>query len=126
MRQDPTAGTIMIMLRKLKIHGLGSGRGRADRARGLPPLRQSCRFSRSFVRRGGQGGEVRHDENSRVWVTTWSELIREGEGRLQFIQDKLRVELSGEEIELRIAVLRTSLQGGQAAKVVPFREAKAR
>jgi hypothetical protein len=60
------------------------------------------------------------NENSRVWVKTWSELIRECEGRLQFIQDKLRVEVSGEEIEQRIAVLRTSLQGGQAAKVVPF------
>lgn len=59
-------------------------------------------------------------ENSRVWVKTWSELIRECEGRLQFIQDKLRVEVSGEEIEERITVLRTSLQRGQAAKVVPF------
>jgi hypothetical protein len=60
------------------------------------------------------------NENSRVWVKTWSELIRECEGRLQFIQDKLRVEVSGEEIEQRIAVLRTSLQGGQAAEIVPF------
>jgi hypothetical protein len=59
-------------------------------------------------------------ENSRVWVKTWSELIRECEGRHRFIQDKLRVEVSGEEIEERIAVLRTSFQRGQTAKIVPF------
>jgi hypothetical protein len=59
-------------------------------------------------------------ENSCVWVKTWSELIRECEGRHQFIQDKLRVEVSGEEIEERITSLRTSFQRGQAAKVVPF------
>ena len=63
-------------------------------------------------------------ENSRVWVKTWSELIRECEGRLQFIQDKLRVEVSGEEIEQRISVLKTSLQRGQAEKVAQFPRAE--
>jgi hypothetical protein len=60
------------------------------------------------------------NENSRVWVKTWSELIRECEGRLQFIQDKLRVEVSGDEIEERIAVLRNSMQGTQTGRVIPF------
>jgi len=63
-------------------------------------------------------------DNSRVWVKTWSELIRECEGRLQFIQDKLRVEVSGDEIEERIAMLKASIQRVPAAKVVPFPRAE--
>jgi hypothetical protein len=61
-------------------------------------------------------------ENSRVWVKTWSELIRECEGRLHFIQDKLRIEVSDNEIEERIAALKTSMLKGDPSKVVQFRK----
>jgi hypothetical protein len=53
-------------------------------------------------------------------VKTWSELIRENEGRLRYIQEKLRVEVSADEIEQRIAVLKSSMQRGQAGQVVQF------
>jgi len=42
----------------------------------------------------------------KVWVKTWGEIIRECEGRLKFIQDRLKVEVSEDEIESRIANLR--------------------
>lgn len=53
-------------------------------------------------------------------MKTWSELIRENEGRLRYIQEKLRVEVSADEIEQRIAVLKSSMQRGQAGQVVQF------
>ena len=59
-------------------------------------------------------------ENYRVWVKTWSEIIRECESRLQFIQEKLRIEVSGNEIEERIAILKTSMQRGTTGKVIQF------
>jgi hypothetical protein len=37
--------------------------------------------------------------NSKVWVKTWAELIRDCDARLHFIQDKLRVEVSAGEID---------------------------
>lgn len=45
----------------------------------------------------------------REWVKTWAELIRECEGRLRFIQERLKVEVSEEEIERRIEILRGSI-----------------
>lgn len=47
--------------------------------------------------------------NSQVWVKTWSELIRECESRLSFIQNKLRVEISADEINAKILALRSSV-----------------
>lgn len=47
--------------------------------------------------------------NSEVWVKTWAELIRDCDARLHFIQDKLRVEVSAEEIDSKIAALRASV-----------------
>lgn len=44
-----------------------------------------------------------------VWVKTWSELIRECEARLKFVQDRLQVEVSAEEIEERISQLKASI-----------------
>jgi hypothetical protein len=44
-----------------------------------------------------------------VWVKTWSELIRECEARLHFITEKLQIEVTTEEIELRIAQLKASI-----------------
>lgn len=47
--------------------------------------------------------------NSKVWVKSWAEIIRDCEGRMHFIQDKLRVEISDSEIEDRIASLKKSM-----------------
>lgn len=47
--------------------------------------------------------------NSRVWVKTWADIIRECEARLDFVQQRLQVEVSAEEIEGRIADLKSSI-----------------
>jgi hypothetical protein len=47
--------------------------------------------------------------NHKVWVKSWAELIRDAESRLKFVQDKLRIEVSAEEIEERIAKLKASV-----------------
>jgi hypothetical protein len=47
--------------------------------------------------------------NHKVWVKSWAELIRDCEGRLDFVQEKLRIEVSAEEIEDRIAQLKSSI-----------------
>jgi uncharacterized small protein (DUF1192 family) len=47
--------------------------------------------------------------NHKVWVKSWSELIRECETRLGFVQEKLRIEVSAQEIEDRIALLKASI-----------------
>lgn len=44
-----------------------------------------------------------------VWVKTWAEVIRECEARLHFIAQKLQVEVTTAEIELRIAQLKSSI-----------------
>lgn len=45
----------------------------------------------------------------RVWVKTWAELIREAEGRIEFVQEKLQIEVSDDEIEDRISKLKSSI-----------------
>ncbi|RUZ98693.1 ATP-binding protein [Mesorhizobium sp. M7A.F.Ca.US.001.02.1.1] len=50
-------------------------------------------------------------DNATVWVKTWAEIVRDCESRLHFIQDRLKFELPAEEIEMRIAALKTSLIG---------------
>jgi hypothetical protein len=47
--------------------------------------------------------------NHKVWVKSWAELIRDCEARLKFVQDKLRIEVSAEEIQERIAILKASV-----------------
>jgi hypothetical protein len=47
--------------------------------------------------------------NHKVWVKSWAELIRDCESRLDFVQEKLRIEVSAEEIDRRIAQLRSSI-----------------
>jgi len=42
-------------------------------------------------------------------VKSWAELIRDCESRLDFVQEKLRIEVSAEEIEDRIAQLKSSI-----------------
>ena len=54
-------------------------------------------------------------DTHKVWVKTWAELIRECEGRLRFVQERLQIEVSAEEIEKRIAQLKASiLRTGQS------------
>jgi hypothetical protein len=47
--------------------------------------------------------------NHKVWVKTWAELIRDCETRLDFVQKKLQIEVSTQEIEQRIAQLKSSI-----------------
>jgi hypothetical protein len=47
--------------------------------------------------------------NHKVWVKSWAELLRDAEGRLRFVQDQLRIEVSAEEIGKRIAELKVSV-----------------
>lgn len=47
-----------------------------------------------------------YGDNFKFWIKTWAEVVRENEARLQFVQQKLQVEVSDEEIEQRIADLR--------------------
>jgi Histidine kinase-, DNA gyrase B-, and HSP90-like ATPase len=48
-------------------------------------------------------------ENYQVWVKTWGEIVREAESRLQFITEKLQIEVSDDEIEQRIKDLRSAI-----------------
>jgi hypothetical protein len=50
----------------------------------------------------------------KVWVKSWAELLRDAEGRLKFVQDQLRIEVSTEEIEKRIAELKASVLKSEA------------
>lgn len=45
-------------------------------------------------------------DNFKFWIKTWAEIVRENEARLNFVQDKLRVEVSDVEIEAKITELR--------------------
>lgn len=53
-------------------------------------------------------GLVVNKPNSKVWLKTWAEIIRDSESRLHFIQEKLNIEVADEEIEERIAQLKSS------------------
>ncbi|URK86074.1 hypothetical protein LP421_02870 (plasmid) [Rhizobium sp. RCAM05350] len=46
---------------------------------------------------------------AKVWVKRWSEILRAAEGRLKFVQDVLKVEVSDKELDKRFDVVRTSL-----------------
>lgn len=45
----------------------------------------------------------------KVWVRTWAEIVRNAEARLRFVEEKLRINVSAEEIEERIAQLKASI-----------------
>jgi hypothetical protein len=62
-----------------------------------------------ITQQGRPAGVLIAHETHVVWVKTWSQLIRECEARLRFISDKLQVEVTDEEIELRIAQLKASI-----------------
>lgn len=59
-------------------------------------------------------------DNYKIWIKTWSELIRECEGRLKFIQDQLKIDISDDEIERRIAAMKDAFVTGDTRKVVRF------
>ena len=42
-------------------------------------------------------------------MKSWAELLRDAESKLKFVQDQLRIEVSAEEIETRIAELKASV-----------------
>ena len=54
--------------------------------------------------------------NYKVFVKQWAELIRDCEARLDFVQEKLRVEVSDQDIEQRIGRLRESIVKATRAK----------
>lgn len=56
--------------------------------------------------------------NHRVWVKSWAELIRDCESRLDFVQEKLRIDVSAEEIEVRIAQLKSSILKVESSKTI--------
>lgn len=47
--------------------------------------------------------------NHKVWIKTWAELIRDAESRIQFVEEKLQINVSAEEIQERIAQLKSSI-----------------
>ncbi|BAK67368.1 hypothetical protein SLG_26930 [Sphingobium sp. SYK-6] len=59
-----------------------------------------------IYQKDGPHGLFLHGDNFRFWIKTWSEVVRENEARLQFVQQKLQVEVSDEEIEQRISDMR--------------------
>lgn len=69
---------------------------------------------------GRPAGLFLEKQNYRVWVKAWSEIIRECEGRLNFIQDKLKVGITDEEIETRIAAIKNAMVSSDTRKVVKF------
>lgn len=46
---------------------------------------------------------------AKVWVKRWGEVLRLAEARLNFIQDVLQIEVTDEEIDLRVAQVRSSI-----------------
>jgi hypothetical protein len=54
-------------------------------------------------------GLVTDKPNYKVWVKSWAEIIRDCDSRLKFVQDNLRIEVSAEEIQTRIAQLKKSV-----------------
>ncbi|HEY7990297.1 MAG TPA: hypothetical protein VID77_02820, partial [Stellaceae bacterium] len=47
--------------------------------------------------------------NYKVWIKSWADLTRECEGRLTFVQDKLQIEVTDDEISEKIAHLKSSI-----------------
>jgi hypothetical protein len=52
--------------------------------------------------------------NHKVWIKSWAEIFRDADGRLKFVQDQLRIEVSTEEIQNRIAELKASVLKSEA------------
>ncbi|MBA4758375.1 MAG: hypothetical protein H2052_08740 [Sphingosinicella sp.] len=50
-------------------------------------------------------GVAQTGNNYTLWVKTWAEILRESDARHQFIQDKLKIEVSDVDIDARISEL---------------------
>jgi Histidine kinase-, DNA gyrase B-, and HSP90-like ATPase len=61
-------------------------------------------------------GLATEKSNYKVWVKSWSEIIRDCDSRLKFVQDNLRIEVSAEEIQDRIASLKSSVLKSASSK----------
>lgn len=46
---------------------------------------------------------------AKVWVKRWGEVLRLAEARLQFVQEVLKVQVTDEEIDQRVAAVKSSL-----------------
>jgi hypothetical protein len=62
-----------------------------------------------ITQKGRPQGILFEKDTHVVWVKSWGEIIRECEARLHFIAAKLRIEVTTEEIEERIAQLKASI-----------------
>lgn len=62
-----------------------------------------------ITQNGRPNGLFLEKPNHRVWVKSWAELIRDCDSRLEFVQEKLQIQVSAEEIESRIAQLRATI-----------------
>ena len=51
---------------------------------------------------GRARGIAQEGDGYTLWVKTWAEVLRESDARHQFIQDKLKIEVSDADIEARI------------------------
>jgi hypothetical protein len=67
-----------------------------------------------ITQENGPVGLLIDKANHKVWVKSWAELLRDAEGRLKFVQDQLRIEVSAEEIETGIAQLKASVLRSEA------------
>ncbi|HLZ76441.1 ATP-binding protein [Phenylobacterium sp.] len=62
----------------------------------------------SITQDGRDIGIAVKQPNYTVWVKCWSEIIRDCKARLQYIQDRLQVQVSNEEINARLRQLQSS------------------
>lgn len=73
-------------------------------------------YDEVVAERAGQAdrelGLIQEKDNYQIWVKTWGEIIRECEARLHFIQEKLEVEVTDEEIDAHIQALSGSILKG--------------
>jgi hypothetical protein len=58
-------------------------------------------------------------DTHKVWVKSWSEIIRECEARLEFVQEKLNIQVSDTEIEDRITQLKAKIIKADKVQTAP-------
>lgn len=62
------------------------------------------------IRQSGRpAGIAQRGDNYTLWVKTWAEVLRESGARHQFIQDRLKVDVTDIRIEARIQELQKSV-----------------
>jgi hypothetical protein len=58
-------------------------------------------------------------DTHKVWIKSWSEIIRECESRLEFVQEKLNIQVSDTEIEDRITQLKAKIIKADKVQTAP-------